>query len=377
MGVDIFTLLLANATILTVTAFAFFAAWQGQRQEVYWQSWIVANLTFTAALFFLMMPPSAQNNLAIALANGLLVFGFGFRWRAARQFAGRSSPLLPIFAPTLFTAVLFALPSVFDFASVYISVNVVLAAAAGFEFWRDRQDALPSRYGLVLAYGLIAVSFASRAGQGLMLGSGLTSYLPQDTMLQIHLLVALLHTTGSGAFALSIAYGRRAVALREVALRDPLTGLYNRRAFEMRLQGHLANGSRDFAVVIFDIDHFKEVNDRYGHAAGDAALCVCAETIARTLRPVDFVARIGGEEFAAILPEISARRALEVTDHVRRVVGAQDINRHGHRFGITLSGGVVHSAAAARDMDSLMQAADTGLYRAKNRGRNRIEPIAA
>lgn len=381
MNVDIFTLLLANATILSVTAFAFFAAWRGQRHAVYWKSWIAANVTLAASLLFLMVPPTQLGGVPIALANCLLALGLGLRWRAARQFGRRSSRLLPIFVAPLFVLVEFALPSIFDHGTVYTSINLILAAlaaATGYEFWRDRQDGLPSRCGLVLAYGLIAISFAARAGQGLFLSNGLTSYLPQDTMLQMHLLIALLHTTASGAFALSLAYERGAISLREAALRDPLTGAYNRRAFEMRLESHLAKGNGDeFAIVVFDIDHFKDVNDRYGHAAGDAALCICAEMISQTLRSEDFVARIGGEEFAAILPSITAAIALEVSDRVRRMVGSQEIVSHGNRFHITLSGGVVHSSSGLGDMVDLMKAADVGLYRAKNGGRNRIEQIAA
>lgn len=379
MGVDIFTLFAANAVVLSVTALAFFAAWRGQRHEIYWISWIAANLTLALALILFVVAPAELSNVPIALANCLLVFGLGLRWRAARQFGRRSSSLGPVVVPTLITAGLFAFPSIFDHGIVYTSINVMLAAqaaATAYEFWRDRQDGLPSRYGLVTAYGLMVLSFAARVGQGVLLSNGLTSYLPQDTMLQVHLLITLLHTSASGAFALSIAYERAAIDLREAALRDPLTGTYNRRAFEMRLQSHLANRD-DFAIVIFDIDHFKAVNDRYGHAAGDTALCVCAETIVQTFRSSDFVARIGGEEFAAILPGVSAASALDAAERVRCVVATREIAAHDSRFRITLSGGIAHSASGLRDMNTLMKAADTGLYRAKKAGRNRIEQIAA
>jgi diguanylate cyclase (GGDEF)-like protein len=187
---------------------------------------------------------------------------------------------------------------------------------------------------------------------------------------------ALFHTTASGAFALSIAYERSAIELRAAALRDPLTGLYNRRAFEIELKKYL-EGRTAFAVVILDIDHFKVVNDRYGHAAGDAALCACAETIVQTLRTADFVARIGGEEFAAILPRSGPADALAVVERVRSAVAEQDIVSHETCFRVTLSGGVVHSTSGLRNMDALMKAADAGLYRAKKAGRNRIEQVAA
>jgi diguanylate cyclase (GGDEF)-like protein len=381
MSVDSFTLFAANAVILLVTALAFFAAWQGQRHEVYWASWIAANTTLATALILFLLAPGGRDGLPMVLANCLLVAGFGLRWRAARQFGRRSSPLTPILVPTLFIAALFALPSLFDYGVVYTSINIVLAAqafAVAYEFWRDRLDGLPSRYGLVLAYSAMAASFGARAGQGLLLNDGLTSYLPQDSLLQIHLLVALFFTTASGAFVLSIAYERGAMRLTEAALQDPLTGIHNRRAFEIRLQELLVTGGGDhFAVVIFDIDRFKRINDRYGHAAGDAALRACAETCVRTLRPSDFVARIGGEEFAAILPNISAASAFDVTDRVRRAVGACEIRCHGSRFRLTLSAGIVHSSTGAGTMDELMKRADAGLYRAKSSGRNKIEQFAA
>lgn len=381
MGVDPFTLFAANAVILLVTALAFLAAWRGQREEHYWGSWVAANVILASALIFFMLAPAGQDGLPMILANCLLVAGFGFRWRAARQFGRRSTPTALLAVPLLGAGALFVLPSLFDHAAAYAGINVILtvqAAMVAYEFWRDRDDGLPSRYGLVGAYGLIGLSFAVRAAQGMLLMGDLTTYLPQDVMLQIHLVVALFHTTGSGAFALSIAYERGAIDLREAALRDPLTGLYNRRAFEMRLNELLTCDRRaDFAVVFFDVDRFKTVNDRYGHSAGDAALRACAAICAQNIRSTDFLARIGGEEFAAILPGISAHDAYLLTDRVRREVGKGRIVCEGARFRLTLSAGIVHSSGGVCTMDELMHRADAGLYQAKNRGRNRIEQFAA
>jgi diguanylate cyclase (GGDEF)-like protein len=380
-SVDPFTLFAANAIILLVTALAFAAAWRGQRQERCWGSWIAANTTLALALIFYMLAPAGEDGLPMVLANCLLVVGFALRWRAARQFGRRSTPLVVLLVPTLAAVALFALPRLFDHAAAYAGINVILALQAmtvAHEFWRDRGDGLPSRYGLVAAYMLIGISFAVRAAQGMLLTGDLNTYLPQDVMLQIHLVIALFHTTASGAFALSIAYERGAIDLREAALRDPLTGLYNRRAFESRLQEYLA-GTQDeeFAVVIFDIDRFKAVNDRHGHSAGDAALRACAATCLQNVRGSDFVARIGGEEFAAILPGISAVNAFELTDRVRGAVGGNEVVCNEARFQVTMSAGVIHSSSGVGTMDDLMNKADMGLYRAKNRGRNRTEQFAA
>jgi diguanylate cyclase (GGDEF)-like protein len=379
MGMSIFALFAANAVVLAVTALAFYAAWLGQRHERYWISWIIANLVLAVSMVFFILLPADRSSLSIVAANALMVLGLGFRWHAARRFGRRSASLVIVFAPALVTASLYAVPSIVDRWQCFTIVNglmTILATATAYEFFRDRQDRLLSRYGLIGAYALLALGFAMRVAQGLLLNNDITNYLPEDMMLLVSVFGALFHTAASAAFALSIAFERNAIELREAALRDPLTGLYNRRAFEIRLKQYLADGA-PFAVVILDIDHFKVVNDRYGHAAGDVALCACAEIILETLRAPDFVARIGGEEFAVILPRTSPASALEVIERVRSAIAVREIVSHGSRFRVTLSGGVAHRASGSEDMDALMKAADAGVYRAKKAGRNRIEQAAA
>ena len=377
MSASISTLFEANAVILLVFALAFFSAWRGQRSAIYWTSWLLANLVLATALILFMAAPLQGDRAVMALANCLLVAGFGLRWRAARQFGGRRAPLLSIAGPTAFAVALFLLPGLGP-AKVFMAVNVVLTAqtaAIAWDFWRDRGDGLPSRYGLVLAYAAISASFAVRVGQGM--AGGFTSYLPHDALLQGHLLVGLFHTVASGAFALSIAYERRTAELSQAALCDPLTGLGNRRAFEMRLRECLATEGGGFAVALFDIDHFKGVNDRFGHAAGDDALRACAETLLRNVRATDLVARIGGEEFAIILPGVGADGALELTENIRRAMQARRIAGPGGGFAITLSAGIAHSSGGARTLDALLRCADEGLYQAKAGGRNRVGLSAA
>src|SRR5690606_30530190 len=134
-----------------------------------------------------------------------------------------------------------------SYAPAFIVTNVLLTLLAGlaaWEFWRDRADRLPSRYGIVAAYVVMAASFGSRIVLGLLEAGSLPRHLPQDTALVVHLIVALFHTVASGAFALSIAYERSNIALRHAATHDALTGLANRGAFEARLREILADPAR-------------------------------------------------------------------------------------------------------------------------------------
>ncbi|MGH2945346.1 MAG: GGDEF domain-containing protein, partial [Solirubrobacteraceae bacterium] len=156
--------------------------------------------------------------------------------------------------------------------------------------------------------------------------------------------------------------------LRLAASTDPLTGLLNRRAFEQRLGRELARARRTgeaFALVLADVDSFKDVNDRHGHAAGDAALAALARTLVETLRTVDTVARIGGDEFAILLPATDGPAARDAAARV-----THRVLEHGALPAISAG-----SAAYGRDgrtIDELMRAADAALYAAKRHA----EPVA-
>jgi diguanylate cyclase (GGDEF)-like protein len=161
--------------------------------------------------------------------------------------------------------------------------------------------------------------------------------------------------------------------LQEEALRDPLTGLSNRRHAHAVLPDMVAAAvaeGRPLAVVIIDLDHFKSFNDRYGHAAGDAALCAFAGVLAADLRPPELGFRWGGEEFLAVLPDAGRAAALERCGLWRaRLQAAPLAAADGHA--VTFSAGVAVAVEAGADLDALVRAADVALYRAKVGGRDR------
>jgi diguanylate cyclase (GGDEF)-like protein len=148
--------------------------------------------------------------------------------------------------------------------------------------------------------------------------------------------------------------------LREAAATDPLTGLLNRRAFAERFGHELAvarRTGRPFALVLLDVDQFKAINDRHGHAAGDAALVDLAATLTGTLRAVDTVARIGGDEFALLLPDTDDVGARETAQRVMALVAGRDLP--------TVTAGTGIYGLDGLTMDELVRAADAGLYAAK------------
>lgn len=154
---------------------------------------------------------------------------------------------------------------------------------------------------------------------------------------------------------------RRSQAYRELAFRDPLTGMANRRAFEDELVSVTHQGSADAAVMMIDVDKFKTVNDTRGHDAGDELLRAIARAISDSVRPSDVAARVGGDEFAILLPATTIELACEIGERVRAAVDDSSL------LPVSLSIGV---APLAKDSRVALLAADTALYKAKAAGRN-------
>jgi diguanylate cyclase (GGDEF)-like protein len=168
---------------------------------------------------------------------------------------------------------------------------------------------------------------------------------------------------------------------RQLAVRDGLTGLYNRRAFNELFAAAIANEDRRaggrLGLVLLDIDHFKKLNDTYGHPAGDAALRSLARLLAQHLRKGDQAARYGGEEFVVILPGSDAERSMQAAERLREALARHRFVHDGSRIPLTASLGVAVWPEDARLPDALLAAADRGLYAAKQAGRNRVVAAAA
>ncbi|MEC9482857.1 MAG: sensor domain-containing diguanylate cyclase, partial [Halomonas sp.] len=155
---------------------------------------------------------------------------------------------------------------------------------------------------------------------------------------------------------------------------DPLTGLLNRRGFERRLEEALAErmkGGTTSALILFDLDHFKPINDEGGHALGDEMLQRIAGTVASKVRKSDFLARYGGDEFALLMPACDLAQAEATAQLIREAVGSLVVLHEGRTYRVSMSLGVTTLREGDRDIDMPMQRADQASYRAKAEGRNR------
>nr|WP_286208718.1 sensor domain-containing diguanylate cyclase [Azospirillum sp. A1-3] len=164
-------------------------------------------------------------------------------------------------------------------------------------------------------------------------------------------------------------------ALRDMASRDPLTGIYNRRSFMDMARAQLARAHRfhePLSVFVLDVDHFKRINDTFGHATGDDALRMVAAGCQAILREYDILGRLGGEEFVVVLPGATADESRVVAERVRRHLARMPIEATDGTFRLTASIGIAGLEGATDTLERAIHRADLALYRAKHLGRNRV-----
>jgi len=162
--------------------------------------------------------------------------------------------------------------------------------------------------------------------------------------------------------------------LQEYADRDGLTGIANRRYFESRLRDEYTRWQRyggDMSLLLFDLDHFKKINDQFGHGVGDTVLREMAQRVAQVVRVQDTFGRFGGEEFALLLPCTPLEDAMQVAEKIRHTIGDEPVEVQGAHVPVTASVGGASARVGVPNYDVLINEADAALYSAKRQGRNR------
>jgi diguanylate cyclase (GGDEF)-like protein len=313
------------------------------------------------------------------LSLALTSVGFvacGMVWNASRVFHGRKPnwPGLTLGAIAWIAAVMALAP---DATALRLTIGAgIVAVYAGLtasELWTERRRTLQKRWPAIVVPVL--------HGMVLLLPIVLGDFLrPQDEAFGSSIWVTIfsielvLYAVGT-VFVIFMLVSERTVTVHKTAASmDPLTGMFNRRGFSeatSRVIEREANAGRPVTVLIFDIDHFKSINDRFGHPAGDEILKLFSTIVINTLRISDLSGRIGGEEFAALLP-CSLEEGVLAAERVREAFASSGIVVDDGAVDTTVSIGVA-GGPAGTELEVLLAAADTALYQAKRGGRNRVE----
>jgi diguanylate cyclase (GGDEF)-like protein len=318
--------------------------------------------------------------LALAIGNEFILLGTAGIWAGSRLFDNRPVSAITVLAGPGFWLAACALPIFANNAQLRLvlvsALMAMLSAATAEEFWRGRSEPLMSRWPTVCALLANAAVLLARIPAVL-----LSPLLPSESLMSgisFALLAfgTLLFTVVLAFLLLNMTKERTELQHKIASLIDPLSGVPNRRAFidgAERLLAQQRIELEPLAVVLFDLDRFKAINDERGHGVGDAVLQTFANTAAQTLGGDVLFGRIGGEEFAAMLPVGDLGEAVAVADRVRRNV-AQDAQTHAPGdLRPTVSAGVTLGRDPKISVTVLLAAADQALYRAKSAGRNRVE----
>ncbi|MCG2777356.1 MAG: diguanylate cyclase [Desulfobacterales bacterium] len=204
--------------------------------------------------------------------------------------------------------------------------------------------------------------------------AGAYDYIPKDRVSDKSLSRIIMNTLEKARLKREMKEAQKKIA--EMSTRDELTGLYNRRYFVETLEREIASAKRygtDLVLCMADLDHFKEINDTYGHPAGDMVLSEIGSMLKECIRQSDLVCRYGGEEFAVILPNTDAEKARAVSERFRNRVAKHDFKHKSSHFGITVSIGVaLYNNEVDKSPMEFVEMADRALYQAKEAGRNRV-----
>jgi diguanylate cyclase (GGDEF)-like protein len=318
--------------------------------------------------------------ISIDLANAILFLAFAVTWTGARVFDGRRPLPLAMVAGSVVWLVACHLPIInasFEFrfliASGIITTYTWLTA---YEFWRGRAEPLVSRWPaifLLFAHGSL---FLLRTPLGAVLPWPPANQAFESVWLTALSFEALMFTISIAFILLAMAKERAEFLHRTAAMIDPLTGIANRRSFlsdATELTSSNAATAHPTAVLLMDLDHFKSINDRFGHAVGDRVLQIFAESTRETIRASDLFGRLGGEEFAVVLRNVRREDAIILAECIHRHFVEAAAYVDGYATRATVSIGVVISDDTTLDMPALLAQADQALYYAKERGRNRVE----
>ena len=375
MSLDTSTLYLVAAMIAALLGLMLlFFGRQENISALKW--WGTAYLLGAASVaLWTVASPMLGETVSLAL-NAVGFLSCGIVWNASRLFHGRKPnfPGLAIGALAWIAAVI-SLPAEASAMRLTLGAGIVAiyAALTATELWTERRRTLQKRWP--------AVAIPLLHGFVLMLPILLGDLLhPHDRpfagsiWVTVFAIELVLYTVGT-VFLIFMLVSERAVAVhKNAASIDPLTGMFNRRGFSeacARVIERESNAGRPVTALIFDIDHFKSINDRFGHPAGDEILKLFSAVVVNNLRISDLSGRIGGEEFAALLP-CPLDEGVIVAERVREALEASGIVCDEGPVDTTVSIGVA-GGPAGTELEVLLAAADTALYQAKRSGRNRVE----
>jgi diguanylate cyclase (GGDEF)-like protein len=378
MSIDQPTLAAATAFANALCGLMLMFFWLQDRRAATLSLWGTALMAMCAGAIVLCLRGVVSLSVSVTFGGALCLLAYGLMWAGARAFAGGAVTRAVVAAGAAMWIVACQSPAFLATMSARVAVFSVLACVYTLmtvrEYARMREYGLRSRHPAIALLTIHAALLAVRLAFASALPFPAAVQGPAPAWVSIGVALVLAHNFCMAFLVTGMVKERQTAEHRAAALRDPLTGIANRRAFFERgvplLEATLA-AHRPASLLVLDLDHFKRVNDTFGHEAGDRILCEFCDTATPLLRVGDLFGRTGGEEFACLLPGAGAVEAMRVAERMRAGFAMLTAENGGPYS--TVSIGVATSEEAGGELTGLLAAADRALYRAKAGGRNRVE----
>jgi diguanylate cyclase (GGDEF)-like protein len=376
---DVSTLFVISTCVTAQLGIVLIFAWLRERQVYALAWWGAAYLIGGSSVALWTIEGTGVLSFPPALPSALMFVTCGMVWNGARLFQDRQVMPLAMCAGAIVWTIAWQSESFAGNGAQHVILSALIIASytflTAFEFWHERRKPLFARWSALVVPAIHGSLFLFPIPFAVLALAEPTTSVFASGWFALFALETLLYANGTAFIMLMTTKERTAQMHKTAASTDPLTGLFNRRAFldaAHRLIANQARNDQSVTVLMFDLDHFKSINDRFGHALGDEALRRFATTVQANMRSSDVIGRLGGEEFAAILPGTLAE-GIGVAERVR--VAFEVIGRafSVQCVGATVSVGAANAPACTTDLPRLLQAADQALYRAKEAGRNRVE----
>ena len=383
LALDTNTLIVVTAVTLILTASAILISWLINRQIAGANHWSLGYLFLASGILLQATQEYLNPLISIGLANHTIVAGGYLIWMGSRMFQGRQA--LPFHYFIILQLVLFMMLALLKLESSGLADRTILMSAIlgalslliASELLRKNAQRNLSTTITGIVFVLLAIAFIAR-------GLSVEILPKQGNMVTVgkHSHITYLFAI---VFNIPIAFGfiimlteRLENRLQKLANTDFLTGLHSRRAIVEAADRLISRSNRSHSstsLVMMDLDHFKNINDTYGHQAGDALLSHFADTMRQCFRPDDLIGRIGGEEFIAILTNTGFADAMEAAERLRTTFEKEPTAFSGHQIDATVSIGIATTEHGAETFNQLFKDADKALYHAKGTGRNCIASI--
>lgn len=383
MQLDMSTISVVSIWVSAVLGLILVFTWWRERTSELTGWWGVAHLLIGAGIILAVMGASIHSGAVHAFGQSWIILATALMWMAIRQFEGRGlHPFWIVVWPLGYLAVYFSgLLQTFDTRLIAASTLVAgLTFAAAYELSRDTTEGLVSRWPAIILLVCLGAGFVAWMPLALTMPVREAYQSISGTWFPVVILIATLERIVLAFLILSVVKERQELKRRIDALTDPLTGLPNRRAlFEAAAQlashGKYLKGD-PVSVLVFDLDHFKNINDRFGHRLGDRVLRLFADVLSDNLNTGSIAGRLGGEEFAAIIPGADLTAAAATAETIRTAFSTEAKVVEDTDVAGTVSVGVASHDEIDCDFDTLFHIADGALYAAKSAGRNRVELVA-